>query len=109
MVQCPDCNLSMTQHTLKSIHKKGYCKGAFQEVKEEIQEEPQEYKTIVKEPGLPKQKPLKTITNITDEIVKTYIKENLESVTSYLRNERVMKHREQMHVRTLLNNALTNV
>ena len=22
MVQCPDCNLSMTQHTLKQIHKK---------------------------------------------------------------------------------------
>ena len=38
MVNCQDCNLSMTVHTLKYIHKKrGYCKGAFQEeVKEEV-------------------------------------------------------------------------
>ena len=28
MVTCPGCNLSMTQHSLKYIHKKrGYCKG----------------------------------------------------------------------------------
>ena len=31
MVNCPDCNLSMTHYTLTYIHKKGYCKGAVQE------------------------------------------------------------------------------
>ena len=34
------------------------------------------------------------------------IKQNQETVSSYLRNERSMKaQRKQMHVRTLLNNA----
>ena len=57
-------------------------------------------------PGLKKQKPTKTITTITDDIVNTYIKENPEIVTNYSRNERVMKtQRKQMHVRPLLNNA----
>ena len=37
MVNCPDYNLSMTQHTLKYTHKKRYCKGALQEeVEEEV-------------------------------------------------------------------------
>ena len=31
MVNCPDCSLSMTRHTLKYIHNKDYCKGASQE------------------------------------------------------------------------------
>ena len=45
-MKCPDYNLSMTQHTLKYIHKKrGYCKG----VQEPI-EEPQEDNTNVEEP-----------------------------------------------------------
>ena len=57
MAQCPDCKLNMTSHTLTYIHKKrGYCKGVPAET-EPIKEEPQEYTTIVKEPGLPKQKP----------------------------------------------------
>ena len=103
MANWPDCNLSMTQHTLKHIHKKrGYCKGAFQEeVKEEVK------KGVTKEPpGLPKQKPTKTITNITDDIVNTHIKENPGTVTDNLRNKRVMKaQRKQMNARSLLNNA----
>ena len=57
-------------------------------------------------PGLPKQKPPKTITNITGDIVNTYIKENPEIVTNYLRSERVMKtQRRQMNAISLLNNA----
>ena len=57
-------------------------------------------------PGLPKQKPAKTITNITDDIVNTYIKENPGTITKHLRNERVMKtQRKQMSARSLLNNA----
>ena len=47
----------------------GYCKGTFQEhVKEETTTE---VKTVKEPPGLPKQKPTKTTTNITDEVVKT--------------------------------------
>ena len=42
MVKCLDCNLSMTAHTLKYIHKKGgYCKGATQDSKTE-----EEIKTV---------------------------------------------------------------
>ena len=57
-------------------------------------------------PGLPKQKPTKTITHITDDIVNTYIQGNPDIVTNYARNERVMKaQRKQMNARSLLNNA----
>ena len=108
MVQCPDCNLSMTQHTLKYIHKKrGYCKGAFQE--ESKTEATTEVKTFKEKepPGLPKQKPTKLITNITYEIVNTYIKANPGTVTNYLRNERVMTTQgKQMHVRSLLTKCI---
>ena len=74
MIDCPDCNILMSQHRLKYIHKKrGYCKGAFQEeVNEEVKEEVK--KETAKQP--PKHKPTKTITTITDDIVNTY-KENL--------------------------------
>ena len=58
--------------------------GAFQESKTEATAD---IKTIKETPGLTKQKPIRTITNITDEIVNTYIKENLGIVTTYLRNE----------------------
>ena len=54
----------------------------------------------------PKQKPTKTITNITGDIVNTYIKERPDTVTNHLRNERVMKaRRKQMNAMSLLNNA----
>ena len=103
MVNGTDCNLSMTQRTPKYIHeKRGYCKGTFQEeVKEQVKQE------VAKEPpGLPKQKPTKTKTNITEDIVNTYIQENPDIVTNYLRNERVIKaQRTQMNARPLLNNA----
>ena len=82
----------------------GYCKGAFQESKTETTAEVQ---TVKETPGLTKQKPTKTITNITYEIVNTYIKRSPEVVTNCSRNERVMKtQRKQMNARSLLNNAL---
>ena len=63
-----------------------------------------------KTPGLPKQKPTKTITNITGDIVNTYIQENPDIVTNHLRNERAMKaQRKQMNARSLLNKACLNV
>ena len=79
----------MTQHTLKYIHKRrGFCKAA---VKEEPEQTP--------EPVQPKPK-------ITQDIVNDYIKENPDTVSNYLRNERAMKaQRKQMNARSLLNNA----
>ena len=87
---------------------RAYCKGEVKgEVKDEVKEEVKEEVENLKEPsGWPKPKPTKTITNITDDIANTYVNENLETVTNYLRNKRVMKtQRKQMNARSLLNNA----
>ena len=88
IVKCPDCNMGMTQHTLKYIHeRRGFCKA----VKAEPEKTP--------EPDQPKPK-------ITEDIVNDYIKQNPDTVSNYLRNERAMKaQRKQMNARSLLNNA----
>ena len=90
IVACPDCNMDMTVHTLKYIHKRrGFCKA----VKPEAVPEPV--------PEQPKLKP-----KITEDIVNEYIKDNPDIVSSYLRNERILKaQRKQSHARSLLNNA----
>ena len=92
IVQCPDCLLSMTVHTLKYIHKRrGFCKAVVKADEPEQTPEP-----IVQ----PKLKP------ITDDTVNDYIKQNPDIVTNYLRNERAMKaQRKQSQARNLLNNA----
>jgi len=92
IVKCPDCNLEMTQHTLKYIHKRrGFCKA-------EKKPEPVPETETVQAPA-PKQK-------ITQDIVNEYIKENPDVVSNYLRNERAMKaQRKQLNARSLLNNA----
>ena len=55
-VKCPDCNVDMTQHTLKYIHKRrGFCKA--------VKAEPE------KTPEPVQQKP-----KITQDIVNDYIK-----------------------------------
>ena len=89
IVKCPDCNMDMTVHTLKYIHKRrGFCKA---DIKPEVVPEP-----IVQ--------PKKKI--VTEAAVNEYIKENPDIVSNYLRNERPMKaQRKQMNARTLLNNA----
>ena len=89
IVECPDCKMKMSQHTLKYIHKRrGFCKA---DVKPEAVPEP-----IVQQ----KPKP------ITEDIVNDYIKQNPDVVTNYLRNERILKEqRKQMNARNLLNNA----
>ena len=94
IVQCPDCGLSMTQHTLLYIHKRrGFCKAV-------TKEEP-EKKVPVPEQPIVQQKP-----KITEDVVNDYIKENPDVVSNYLRNERAMKaQRKQMNARSLLNNA----
>ena len=90
IVKCPDCNMDMTVHTLKYIHKRrGFCKA----VKAEPEKAP--------EPVPESQKP-----KITEEVVNYYIKQNPGIVSNYLRNERALKaQRKQMNARSLLNNA----
>ena len=88
IVKCPDCNMDMTQHTLKYIHeRRGFCKTEKAEP----------------EPNTPAQKPT---TNLTNDIVNHYIQEHPEIVSTFLINARSMKaQRKHMHVRSLLNNA----
>ena len=92
IVKCPDCHMAMTVHTLKYIHKRrGFCKA---DIKADVTDKTPE--PIVQQ----KPKP------ITDDTVNDYIKQNLDIVTNYLRNERAMKaQRKQMNARSLLNNA----
>ena len=89
IVECPDCKMKMTVHTLKYIHKRrGFCKA---EVVPEKTPEP-----IVQQQPKP----------ITEDTVNDYIKQNPDVVTNYLRNERILKaQRKQSHARNLLNNA----
>ena len=91
IVKCPDCNMDMTVHTLKYIHKRrGFCKA---DVKPEVVPEP-----IVQQQHQPKP--------ITEDTVNDYIKQNPDIVTNYLRNERILKaQKKQSHARILLNNA----
>ena len=88
--------------------KRGYCKGAIQEeVKEEVKEETTaEVKTVKEPPGSPKQKPTKTITNITDDIANTHIKEkHWNRNKSFKKWESYENQGEQMNARSLLKNA----
>ena len=89
--KCPDCNMDMTAHTLKHIHKRrGFCKAAKTPEPEKLVPEP-----VVQ----PKPK-------ITEDIVNDYIKQIPDTVSNYLRNERAMKaQRKQMNARSLLNEA----
>ena len=94
IVKCPDCNMDMTVHTLKYIHKRrGFCKAVKTEAVPEKTPEP-----IVQQQQQPKP--------ITEDTVNDYIKQNPDVVTNYLRNERILKaQRKQSHARNLLNNA----
>ena len=96
IVQCPDCGLSMTQHTLLYIHKRrGFCKAVTKEEPEKKVPAPEQPVPIVQ------QKP-----TITEDVVNDYIKQNPDLMVNYLRNERAMKaQRKQMNARSLLNNA----
>ena len=84
--------MDMTVHTLRYIHKRrGFCKADLEAVPE-----PEQTPEPVVQP-----KP-----KITQDIVNEYIKENLDTVSNYLRNERAMKaQRKQMNAMSLLNNA----
>ena len=83
IVKCPDCNMDMTQHALKYLHKR---RGSCKAVKAEPEKTPE-----------PEQK-----QPITEDIVNDYIKQNPDIVSNYLRNERAMKaQRKQMNARSL--------
>ena len=97
-VKCRDCKMDMIQHTLKYIHKRrGFCKA-------DIKAAPEKQAPVPEQPvpvAVVQQKP-----KITEDAVNGYTKQNPEIVSTYLRNERVLKsQRKQMHVRSLLNNA----
>ena len=67
----------MTVHTLKYIHKRrGFCKAVVKEVPEQTPE------PVVQQPK-PK--------SITEDAVNDDIKQNPDTVSNYLRNERAMK------------------
>ena len=85
--------MDMTQHTPKYIHKrKGFCKAVKAPEPEQSVPEPVPV-------SVPKPK-------VTEDIVNYYIKQNPDTVSNYLRNERAMKaQRKQMNARSLLNNA----
>ena len=62
IVKCPDCNMDMTVHTLKYIHKRrGFCKA--------VKEEPE----ITQEPVQPKPKITEDIVNDYSTILKLLI------------------------------------
>ena len=95
IVQCPDCMLFLTQHTLKYIHKRrGFCKADIKAVPEQPVPVPEPVAVVQQKP------------KITEDAVNDYIKQNPDIVSNYLRNERSMKaQRKQMNARSLLNNA----
>ena len=80
MANCPDCNLSMTQHTLNDIHEKAiavkvhFKKKLNKKLKQKWQTSHLDYRSRSQQ---------QTITNITDDIVNTCIQENLDIVTNY--------------------------
>ena len=86
IVQCPDCGLSMTQHTLLYIHKRRVL---------------QSRKTLEKHQNHNHTKP-----KITGDVVNDSIKQNPDIVSHHLRNERALKAPgKQMNARPLSNNA----
>ena len=93
IVKCPDCNLEMTVHTLKYIHKRrGFCKA--EKAPEKTSEQEPACASYASQPS------------ISSDMVNDYIKQNPDIVSNYLRNERAMKaQRKQMNARSLLNNA----
>ena len=90
IVKCPDCNMDMTVHTLKYIHKRrGFCNS-----------EKTVTETVIEKAPEPNKK------SIPEDIVNDYIKDHPDTVSNYLRNERSMKaQKKQMIAKSLLNNA----
>ena len=90
IVQCPDCGLSMTQHTLLYIHKRrGFCKA--------VKAEPEARGSCAPPPEPEQPKP-----KITEDIVNDYIKQNPDLVFNYLRNEGAMKAQRKHECKVII-------
>ena len=85
--------------SIKYIHKRrGFCKA--------VKEEPEKKVPVPEQPVPEPVAVVQRKPKITEEAVNDYIRQNPDTVSNYLRNERSMKvQRKQMHVRSLLNNA----
>ena len=92
LVSCPDCGLTITYHNLRYTHER-YCKGR----KEEETPPP---------PAL--ERTTTTVTStMTEENVNSYIKNNPEILTTFLRNERANKaNKRQANAKALLAGAI---
>ena len=81
IVKCADCNMDMTLHTLKYIHKKRcFCKA------EKIPEKAPEPVPACASYASPK---------ITEDIVNQYIRKSPDVISTYLRNDRLMKSQKK--------------
>ena len=81
------------------IHSSIYIKDGL--CKADIKAVPEQPVPVPEPVAVVQQKP-----KITEDAVNDYIKQNPDTVSNYLRNERSMKaQRKQMHVRSLLNDA----
>ena len=80
--------MDTTQHTLKHIHKRrGFCKA--------VKTEP-EKPVPVPEPVQPKPK------IIAEDIANDHIKQNPDTVSNYLRNERAMKAQRKHECKVII-------
>ena len=92
-VQCPDCNLEISQHNLKYTHKK-YCKAVK---KQEENNTP----IIPEPPGLIRQ--TAAPTNIQ---IEEYIQQNPQCITNYLQTQKaVLRNKKQTMAKSLLSSA----
>ena len=86
IVKCPGCNMDMTVHTLRYIHKRrGFCKA--------VKAEPE--KAPLPEPEQPKPK-------MTEDIVNDFIEQHPDTVSNYLRNERAMKAQRKHECKVII-------
>ncbi len=97
LVLCPDCGLTITYHNLRYTHKR-YCKGNKETA---LAPTP----PVPTAPGL--ERSSSSTATMTEEVVNTYIKNNPEILTTFLRNERANKaNKRQANAKALLAGAI---
>jgi hypothetical protein len=95
LVLCPDCGLTITYHNLRYTHKR-YCKGNKETTPPGLVPPP---------PAL--ERTTTATATMTEEVVNTYIKNNPEILTTFLRNERANKaNKRQANAKALLAGAI---
>ena len=71
IVKCPDCNMDMTVHTQKYIHKRrGFCKADIKAVPEQPVPVPEPVAVVQQKP------------KITEDVVNDYIKQHPDTVSN---------------------------